>query len=103
MNRRQRIVVALAVVAAVISLGFGFLPFSAKLRVRLPFLDLDATVNCGPPFLEMFGDDQPCTDEARERAGGALVISLVLLAGGGAGTFVLREPPPPKKAGGDEA
>ena len=92
MNRRQRILVATAVVAAVISLGFGFLPFAVTLRVQLPFLDVGATVSCAPPFLEMFGDDEPCTERARERAGWASALALVLLLAGAPGPSCSESP-----------
>lgn len=91
MNRMGRAVIATAVVAALLSLGSALIPFSFQIEVQLPFIDLGATVDCGPAFLEMFGDE-PCTQEARRRAGRAVVFAGVVLAAGAAGAFVLKEP-----------
>jgi hypothetical protein len=100
-SRVQRIVVVVTVVAAVICFGFGFIPFSVEVRVELPFLKVGTEVECGPPFLEWLGDDEPCTEEARERAGAAMGISLAVLVAGGLGVFLLGRLSPP--GGGEGA
>lgn len=88
-----------AIMVAVASLVFGLLPFSAEVRVDASFFRVNLQIHCGPPLIELWGD-QPCADQARDRATGAVLGLLIALAAGAAAIHGSKRPPTQLPPGG---